>query len=106
MTPLQMPLALPLWELASLRANRLQMRELLGESHFVEKDSARTAGGEEDAWAYLLPSGQRMLVIFQVPYRMARLIADPPDLGPVLHALGVSPQAPGLSRLLTPFPLA
>lgn len=105
MTPLQLPLSLPLWELASLKADRPQMRDLLGEPHFVETDGRRTSGGDEDCWAYALPSGQRMLVILQVPYRSVQLIADPPDLGPVLEALGISPENPGLNRYPTPFPL-
>jgi hypothetical protein len=66
-----MPLALPLWELASIEASRGEMHALLGEPHFIETDSTRTAGGEEDVWAYALPSGQRALVILGVPYRTA-----------------------------------
>lgn len=105
MTPLGMPLSLPLWELASLESSRPQMHALLGEPHFVETDSTRTAGGEEDAWAYLLPSGQRVLIILQVPYRRVRLIADPPELGPMLMALGVKLDDPRLRCHGEPYPL-
>jgi hypothetical protein len=100
-----MPLSLPLWELALLEASRPQMHALLGEPHLVETDSTRTAGGEEDAWAYLLPSGQRVLIILGVPYRHVRLIADPPELGPVLTTLGITLDDPRLRRHAEPYPL-
>lgn len=105
MEPLRMPLALPLWELASMEASRGEMHTLLGEPHYVETDPTRTAGGEEDAWAYALPSGRRALVILGVPYRLVRLIADPPELEPVLAALGLTPDDPRLRRYDEPFPL-
>jgi hypothetical protein len=105
MTPLRMPLSLPLWELASLEASRPQMRALLGEPHFVETDSTRTAGGEEDGWAYILPSGQRVLIILGVPYCHVRLIADPPELGPVLAALEITLDDPRLHCNGVPYPL-
>jgi len=106
MKRLQMPLSLPLWELAFLRATRPQMHALLGEPHFVETDSTRTAGGEEDAWAYLLPSGQRVLVILAVPYGRVRIIADPPEAGPVILSLGLTLDDPQLSCYAEPFPLS
>lgn len=105
MTPLRMPLSLPLWELASLESSRPHMHALLGEPHFVETDSTRTVGGEEDAWAYLLSSGQRVLIILEVPYHRVRLIADPPELGPMLMALGVTLDDPRLRCYAEPYPL-
>ncbi len=98
-----MPLELPLWELASFDASREQMRNLLGLPHFTETDSTRTAGGEEDGWAYILPSGQRVLIILAVPHRKVRLIADPPKLDALLAMLGLEPDDPRLNRYAQPF---
>ena len=67
-------------------------------------DSARTAGGEEDNWAYVLPSGQRVLIVLGVPYGHVRLISDPPELGPVLTALGITSDDPRLHRYPEPYP--
>lgn len=64
---------------------------MLGEPHFIEKESARTFGGDEDAWAYTLSTGQRVVVLLRVPYNVAVICADPPDLEPVLRALKISP---------------
>jgi hypothetical protein len=102
MTPLPMPLDLPIWALASLRVTRPDLRALLGEPHFVETDPRRTCGGEEDAWAYVLPSGQRVLIILIPEIDTAEIFSDPPDLGPVLRALGISPDDPRLERHAEP----
>lgn len=105
MTPLPMPLSPPLWGLASLAVTRPQLHAMLGSPHFVETDSLRTAGGDEDAWAYILDAGQRVLIVLEVPYHTARLIADPPEIGPVLRALGIAPDDPRLSHYPEPFRL-
>jgi hypothetical protein len=89
-----LPLALPLWGLASVKVCRSEMRELLGEPHYVETDPRRTPGGEQDAWGYRLPTGQRLLVLLDVASGWAELIADPPDLEPVLEA--IKPKLEGL----------
>jgi hypothetical protein len=96
MTLLQMPVALPLWGLASLKTSRAELRCMLGEPHFVETDPTRTCGGEEDGWAYTLPSGQRMLIVLDVPSGFAELFGDPPALGPILQALRIPPNDPRL----------
>jgi hypothetical protein len=77
----------------------------LGEPHFVETDPQRTCGGEEDAWAFALPSGQRVLIVLDVVIGLAELYGDPPDLVPVLGALGVAPEDPRLGRHAEPFEL-
>src|SRR5690349_18893720 len=102
MARLAMPVALPIWGLASLKATRSQLRALLGEPHFVETDPRRTCGGEEDGWAYALPSGQRVLVILDVTTGWAELCGNPPEIGPILHALRLSPDDPGLVRHAEP----
>jgi hypothetical protein len=100
-----MPLPLPLWGLAWLELSRAEMHALLGEPHFVETDPTRTSGGEEEAWAYVLPSGQRVLIILAVPYHRVQLIADPPELSPVLTALKLGLDDPRLHRYAEPYPL-
>jgi hypothetical protein len=102
-TQLQLPLALPLWELATFEADRLRLCGHLGPPHFIETDSTKTAGGEEEVWAYSLTSGQRILIILQVDYRVARLIADPPEIGPVLDVLGITPGDARLNCYAAPF---
>ncbi len=76
---------------------------MLGEPHFVETDPTRTCGGEEDAWAYALPSGQRMLVILDVTVGWAELFVDPPEVAPILQALNLSPDDPRLARHAEPW---
>lgn len=96
MTILPLPVDLPIWGLASLNVTRPELRDLLGDPHFVETDPRRTGGGEQDSWAYALPTGQRVLVVLEVPTSWAELFGDPPDLAPVLFALGIPPDDPRL----------
>jgi hypothetical protein len=91
MTVLPMPVDLPIWGLASLKVTRSELRDLLGNPHFVETDPRLTCGGERDAWAYALPNGLRVLVILDVTVSCAELFGDPPELAPVLFALGIPP---------------
>ncbi len=102
MTPLPMPVALPLWGLASFQITRPELRGMLGDPHVVETDPSRTCGGEQDAWAYVLPSGQRVLVMLDVTAGWAELCGDPPDLSPILQALQVSSEDPRLARHAEP----
>ncbi|NKF22707.1 hypothetical protein [Solimonas marina] len=106
MKPLTLPLQLPLWELAQFSSSREHMRQLLGAPHYTETDSTRTFGGEEEAWGLSLPSGQRVLITFQVPYGTAVICADPPSVKPVLAALGLSTSALGVTVLSQPVPLS
>ncbi len=106
LTKLPMPVELPLWALANLKAPRAEMRALLGDPHYVETDPRRTCGGEEDCWAYVLPTGQRVLVILDVTVGGAGQLADPPDLAPVLFALGISPDDPRLVPHAEPFAMS
>jgi hypothetical protein len=103
--PLRMPVALPMWGLATLTVTRLELRGLLGEPHFVETDTRRTCGGERDGWASTLPSGQRVLIILDVTVSVAELFADPPDLDPVLQVIGISANDPRLTRHARPWEL-
>ena len=60
------------------------------EPHFVETDSHRTCGGEEDGWAFLLPSGQTAATGIGLPGREVTAVAAAAELGRsafvVMHA--------------------
>jgi hypothetical protein len=105
MTPLALPVDLPVWGLASFKITRPELRAMLGEPHYVETDAQRTCGGEQDAWACTLPGGQRVLVILDVTSGCAELCADPPTLGPVLGALSLSRDDARLDCHAEPFVL-
>jgi len=96
MTILPMPVDLPIRALASLKVTRPQLRSLLDDPHFVEAAPRRTCGGAEDGWAYVLPTGQRILVVLDVTTGWAELSGDPADLEAVLSALGISSDDPRL----------
>jgi hypothetical protein len=102
MTKLQMPVSLPMWELCNFRITRPELRSMLGEPHVVETDGTRTYGGEEDGWAFVLASGQRIVIQLRVPYGIAVFAADPPELDPVLCALKIAPDDLRLTRYREP----
>src|SRR6516162_9306933 len=93
-TLLPFPVHLKPYMVAGIRTTRAELRAMLGEPHFVETDSTRTYGGDEDAWAYTLPSGQRVVVVLRVPYHIAVFSADPPELDPFLEALHIQSDDP------------
>jgi hypothetical protein len=96
LSKLPMPVDLPIWGLASLKITRQQLQALLGAPHFTETDPRRTCGGEEDGWAYVLPTDQRVLVVLDVTTAWAELFGDPPELEPILLALGIPANDPRL----------
>lgn len=98
--PLAFPCHFKPYIVGGIRASRNDMRAALGEPHFVETDSTRTSGGDEDMWAWELKSGQRFLLVLQVPYSQVQILCDPPDPEPVIAALGVESEKFGL--LATP----
>lgn len=89
-TCLPFPVHLTPWAVARFRASRERMRAALGKPHFVEDDPTRTAGGDEDNWAWQLADGQRVLIVLAVPYHDATLYCDPPVAGRAVSALGLS----------------
>jgi hypothetical protein len=91
MKPLSMPVDLPIWALVSLKITRQELRSMLGEPHYVETDPRRTCGGEQDGWAYQLSTGQRLLILLDVPMGWAELYGDPPHAAPILESLGIAP---------------
>ena len=48
MQSLAMPVDLPIWALVSYKTTRPELRAMLGQPHYVETDSRRTSGGEQD----------------------------------------------------------
>ncbi len=91
MKALKLPVALPIWGLVSLKITRPELRSMLGEPHYIETDPHKTCGGEEDAWAYELPSGQGIAIVLDVTSGWAELFGDPPVSGPILEVLGIAP---------------
>lgn len=69
----------PLWEVAWARGvSRDALRAHLGDPMYVETDSHRTFGGEEDWWEYRSAGGDSIAVCLRVPYEDAVLcVSDP-----------------------------
>ena len=101
--PLPFPVHLKPYWVASFSATREQLRSVFGEPHYVETDSTRTAGGEEDNWAWELPSGQRFMIVLAVPYQSAGLLSDPPDPDQVVAAVGIDGVTQQLQISAKPF---
>src|ERR1700677_1724305 len=99
---LPFPVHLKPYMVAGMRTTREVLRAGLGAPHFIETDSTRTFGGDEDMWAWELPSGLRFLLVLQVPYGIAILHCDPPDAAPVVAALGLDADKEQLEVLPTP----
>lgn len=99
---LAFPVHLKPYIVGGFLTTRDELRSALGQPHFVETDSTRTFGGDEDMWVWELPSGQRFLLVLQVPYGNAILHCDPLDPGPVVQALGVHAATQHLEMLPTP----
>jgi hypothetical protein len=91
MEPLSLPVDLPIWALVSFKTSRPELHEMLGEPHYVETDPRRTCGGEQDWWAYRLPSGQRFLVGLDPVIGCAELYGDPPLAEAILQSLAIAP---------------
>jgi len=85
----------PLWELALSRGvSRAELRAKLGGPTFVETDSHRTCGGDEDWWLYR-DGNKGAAVCLRVPYQDVVLLASEPS--PELLSK--------LSSLIRPFPV-
>ena len=62
----------PLWEIGWARGiERTTLRAHLGQPLYVETDTHRTFGGEEDWWAYRTPAGSIIAICLRVPYQDA-----------------------------------
>ena len=87
MTTLALPVQPPIWQLGHISVSREVLRGRIGLPQYTETDDYRTFGGEEDYWAFLTTSWQRILLQLRVPYEEAIIVADPPDLDAALIAL-------------------
>ena len=87
---------------AGWKATRAEMREAFGEPHYVETDSTKTFGGDEDYWAWDLESGERIAVVLRVPYCQVLAYCDPPNGKRVVEALGLSDRAETNEPVLEP----
>src|SRR5262245_20532157 len=104
MQPLAFPVKLPMWQLASFKIDRPALRTRIGPPHIVETDGSRTHGGEEDCWAFVTPSGQRVVLTLRVPYQEAVIFADPPDVRAALEAFAGAIADSSVSILDRPYP--
>ena len=96
--PIPLPVELPMWTLADFAALRDELHARLGPPHHVDPEG--NGWGIEHVWGFTLrATGQRLLVQLCLPHGMdlrrepgmALLHADPPNLEPVLSALGIEP---------------
>jgi hypothetical protein len=99
---LPFPVHLTPWAVARFHGDRDRLRGLWGQPHFVEDDPHRTAGGDEDNWAWELPGGQRVLFVLAVPYKEVLIYCDPPLLAAVVDAFGIEPVIQGLEAFPKP----
>ena len=70
-----------LWQVFTAhKVDRQHIRKHLGTPTFIESDSSRTFGGEEDWWAFQAETGSIVAVILRVPYEDAAVcISEPSD---------------------------
>ena len=87
-------LAIPLADCQNLnavgcvhRVARTTLTSILGEAHYVETDSRATFGGEEDWWAFRLPSGHAIAICLRVPYEDVLLYSEIQDLAEIMAVL-------------------
>jgi hypothetical protein len=68
-----------MWEVGSAHGiTRSAIRARLGDPAFIETDSLRTFGGEEDWWSYHTFQDQVVAICFRVPYGDAVLFVSEP----------------------------
>ncbi|SDQ84952.1 hypothetical protein SAMN05428982_2190 [Pseudoxanthomonas sp. CF385] len=83
-------LTLPLWEVGLLRGLvRSDLRSQLGEPAYVETDTHRTYGGDEDWWFYATSTGASIAICLRVPYRDVAVYVSDPAPATIDEALAV-----------------
>jgi hypothetical protein len=110
--PLDLPVDLPMWGLARLKISLEELTELLNtrspaiaESHSVVQDNRLPGGGDRNTWAFCQRSGHRVLIVFDEATGCAEIFGDPPEVGPILQALTIALDHPGLTVYPTPQPV-
>ena len=102
--PIPLPIPLPLWAIGHLSICQNELHALLGPPHSV--DPKGTGLGIEHGWAFSIKAaGQRLLVELFLPHGadldkvagIAQFSADPPELHPVLSALGLERSDPRIT---------
>jgi hypothetical protein len=74
---------------AGFKMTNADLRKILGDPHYTETDGTRTAGGNEDHWAFTLDSGQRIGIESRIPYEAVLLYSNKPDLEEILKSLNL-----------------
>ena len=83
-----MPLAFDAYLLGSFQSVRQVVHDALGVPHFTETDCSRTPGGDEDGWAWELPTGQITLITLDMMGN-GIIYSNLPELTPVISAFGL-----------------
>jgi hypothetical protein len=60
--PEKLPTKMEPWLVGAFAGTREELREAFGPPHYIETDGTRTCGGEEDNWAWRLPTGQVVVI--------------------------------------------
>jgi hypothetical protein len=89
-TCLPFPVHMKRWAVVSFLATEEELRAAFGEPHFVEVEVI------EDNWAWVLPNGQRLRVVLEVPYDYVIVYCDPPVPHVAVTVLGLSAHVDGL----------
>jgi hypothetical protein len=79
------PVVFKPYAVAGWAATREEMQSAFGPPHHVEIVS----GDEEDRWAWVLASGQTIVLTFQANCDFTTLLCDPPSAAAALEALGI-----------------
>lgn len=91
--PLPFPVRMQPYLVGQFKGSRSNLRDLLGAPHYVETDSMRTSGGDEDNWGWEFSSGLRILLVLCVPYQDVLVYCDPPDHEAAQRELGLDREA-------------
>ena len=58
----------PCWNLGSIKIEKSDAKIILGEPHYVERDTFATGGGTEEHWAFSTKDGVKIFFRLRVPY--------------------------------------
>jgi hypothetical protein len=101
--PLPFPVDMKPYLVAKLKStSREEVLAAFGPPHFLETDATRTAGGEENMWAWELDSGTRLFVAFEVSTGHTDVFVDPPEAMSDVTTLGIDPSDPRLELVAHP----
>ena len=86
MKKLQLPIEFHAYQIALLYADEQQIKNVLGDPHYVETDSTRTCGGHEALWAYEV-NGEPFAINCRIPYEESVIYTRNPKPIDVFEAI-------------------